>query len=226
MKPEIILYSFKIGKFVINITSDIIVQWAIILILGISVFLLTRNLKEKPNKIQTALENFYEVVNSLVLSTMGESYGRFVPYIGTLMIYLLMLNFTGLVGIEPPTQKLSTAIAFAITSFCVIHVNAIKKNGPIEYLEGYAKPFVLMLPINVMEKIVFPVSLSLRLFGNMLAATIIIDLIYQALGNIGIFAQIGLPVIVHGYFDLFDGTIQMIVFTMLTMIQIKLTAEE
>lgn len=226
MKPEIVLYSFKILNFDINITSDIVVQWVIILILGISAFLLTRNLKEKPNRMQTAAENIYEGIRSLVLNTMGESYGRFVPYIGTLMIYLIMLNFTGLVGIEPPTQKLSTAIAFAITSFCIIHVNAIKKNGPVEYLEGYTKPFILMLPINIMEKVVFPVSLSLRLFGNMLAATIIIDLIYEALGNIGMLAQIGLPIIVHGYFDLFDGAIQMIVFTMLTMIQIKLTAEE
>ena len=66
-----------------------------------------------------------------------------------------------------------------------------------------------------------PVSLALRLFGNMLAATILVDLVYEALGNFAI----GIPIIVHGYFDLFDGTIQMLVFSMLTMIQIKLTAE-
>lgn len=226
VKEEIILYSFKIGNFDVNITSDIIVQWVIVLILGIGAFLLTRNLKEKPSKKQAALESVYETISSLVINTMGKEYSRFVPYIGTLMIYLICMNFTGLIGVAPPTQKISTAVALAITSFCVIHVNSIKRNGIIEYAEAYTKPFILMTPINIMEKLVFPVSLSLRLFGNMLAATYVIDLGYEALHHVGVLAQFGLPIILHGYFDVFDGAIQMIVFTMLTMIQIKLTAEE
>lgn len=82
-----------------------------------------------------------------------------------------------------------------------------------------------MLPLNIMERVVLPISLSLRLFGNMLAATLLIDLIYEALGHFGSLFQIGLPIIVHGYFDIFDGAIQMIVFTMLTIINIKLTTE-
>ncbi len=209
-----------------NITSAIIVQWVIILILGIGSFLLTRNLKQKPGKIQAALEKLYETIESLVTETMGETYESFIPYIGTLIIYLLMLNFTGLIGIEPPTKDLSITIGFALSTFLVIHVNAIKRNGPAEYVKGYAKPFAVMLPINIMEKVVLPVSLSLRLFGNMLAASILVNLVYEALGSVAIVAQIGLPIIVHGYFDLFDGTIQMLVFTMLTMINIKLTAEE
>ena len=76
-----------------------------------------------------------------------------------------------------------------------------------------------------MERFIFPLSLSLRLIGNMVAATVVIELVYQALGSIGMLAQFGLPIFVHGYFDLFDGTIQMIVFAMLTMINIKVTAE-
>ena len=77
-----------------------------------------------------------------------------------------------------------------------------------------------MLPLNIMEKLILPVSLALRLFGNMLAATILIDLIYKNL------PRFGLQIVAHVYFDLFDGAIQMLVFSMLTMIQIKLTAEE
>jgi F-type H+-transporting ATPase subunit a len=77
-----------------------------------------------------------------------------------------------------------------------------------------------MLPINIMERVMLPISLALRLFGNMLAATLVVELVYGAL------PKIGLPIIAHAYFDLFDGTIQMLVFSMLTMIQIKLIAEE
>ena len=83
----------------------------------------------------------------------------------------------------------------------------------------------MMLPLNIMERVMLPISLALRLFGNMMAATMLIEMIYEALGSIGMLAQIGAPIIAHGYFDLFDGSIQMLVFTMLTIINIKMTAE-
>ena len=221
MEQSPIIYSHNFGFFTLDITTSVIVQWVIIAILGIGSFLLTRNLKEKPDKKQAALEKIYITVESVVTNTMGESYLRFIPYIGSLMVYLIFLNFMGLIGIKPPTQDLSVTVGLAITTFITIHYTAIKRNGFGKYLKGYVHPFAFMVPINVMERVMLPVSLALRLFGNMLAATILVDLVYEALGKFAI----GLPIIVHGYFDLFDGTIQMLVFSMLTMIQIKLTAE-
>ena len=221
MEPVIPLYSITIGgMFTIDITASVICQWIVILILGISSFLLTKNLKHKPDKKQAAIEKIYEIIQSVVTGTMGEEYKSYVPYLGSLMVYLLVLNFMGLIGVKPPTQDLSVAIGLAISTFLVIHYTALRKNGIGDYLKGYAHPFALMLPINVMEKVMLPVSLALRLYGNMLAATVLVDLVYEKL------PRLGLPIIVHGYLDLFDGTIQMLVFTMLTMIQIKLTAEE
>ena len=220
VEPVIPLYSITIGgMFTIDITASVICQWIVILILGISSFLLTKNLKHKPDKKQAAIEKIYEMIQSVVTGTMGEEYKSYVPYLGSLMVYLLVLNFMGLIGVKPPTQDLSVAIGLAISTFLVIHYTALRKNGIGDYLKGYAHPFALMLPINVMEKVMLPVSLALRLYGNMLAATVLVDLVYEKL------PRLGLPIIVHGYFDLFDGTIQMLVFTMLTMIQIKLTAE-
>ena len=226
MESSPIIYSHNFGTFAFNITTSVIVQWFIILVLGIGSFLLTRNLKLKPSKPQAALEKIYQMIHDFVGSVMGSAYLSFLPYIGTLMIYLLILNFFGLIGIKPPTQDLSVTIAFAVISFLVVNINAIKKNGIARYTKSYMHPFAFMLPINIMEKIVLPVSLSLRLFGNMVAATIVLDLLYSTLGGINIFAQIGLPVFAHVYFDLFDGTIQMLVFAMLTMINIKVTADE
>ena len=221
MEQSPIIYSHDFGAFTLDITTSVVVQWVIIIVLGIVSFLLTRNLKEKPNKKQAAIEYIYETINSLVTSTMGESYCKFVPYIGSLMIYLIFLNFMGLIGIKPPTQDLSVTIGLALTTFIAIHYTAIKRNGFGGYLKGYIHPFAFMAPINFMERVMLPVSLALRLFGNMLAATILVDLVYEVLGHFAI----GVPIIVHGYFDVFDGTIQMLVFSMLTMIQIKLTAE-
>lgn len=219
------IFSFNIGKFLINITSDIIVQWVVILILGILVYFLTRNLKRVPDKRQVVLETIYSQIEDLVRSNIGESYKGYIPYVGTLIIYLLILNLIGIIGIKPPTQNLSVTLGLGLTSFLVINYTALKRNGALGYAKGLGQPFLLMLPLNIMERVMLPISLALRLFGNMMAATMLVEMLYEALGSIGWFAQIGAPIIAHGYFDLFDGTIQMLVFTMLTIINIKMTAE-
>ena len=84
---------------------------------------------------------------------------------------------------------------------------------------------LFMLPLNIIERIMLPVSLSLRLFGNILAASFIVELVYESLDKIAWIAQIGLPIPLHAYFYVFDGTIQMVIFVMLTMINIKVVAE-
>lgn len=225
MGPVIPIFSFKIGSFSLIIGKAIIWQWVVILILGIAAVLLTRNLKRNPNKKQVVLETLYTTVEGLVKSNMGESYMSYIPYIGTLMVYLLVMNLLGLVGIEPPTANLSVTTALAISTFVVINGTAIKRNGVLKFIKGFAQPYAAMLPINIMERVIVPLSLALRLFGNMVAAALLVELLYGALAQITFIAGIGLPIIAHGYFDLFDGMIQTIVFTMLTMINIKLTSE-
>ncbi|MDU2992913.1 MAG: F0F1 ATP synthase subunit A, partial [Clostridium sp.] len=93
------IFSFNIGGFPINITRDIIVQWAVILILGIAAYILTRNLKRVPDKRQVVLETLYTTIEGLVKNNMGESYVGYIPYVGTLVIYLLVLNLMGIIGI-------------------------------------------------------------------------------------------------------------------------------
>ena len=225
METVVPIFSFNIGGFPVNIDRDIIVQWVIILILTLAAYLLTRNLKRIPDKRQVVVEAIYNYAEGLVKGNMGDSFINFIPYVGTLVIYLLAVNFTGLIGVKPPSQNINVAFGLGISSFLVINIVAMKRNGPLGYAKAFGKPYLLMLPINILERVMLPVSLSLRLFGNMLAATIIVDLIYESLGHIAWFAQAGLPIIAHGYFDLFDGTIQMLVFTMLTINYIKMTSD-
>lgn len=220
------IFSPEIFGYTIDITAGIIVEWVFILILGIVAYALTRNLKLKPTKTQAAVENIYQSMRDFIVGTMGEEYKSFVPYIGTLMIYMTTLNWAGVLGLKPPTSDVSTTAAFAIVTFVVVNVNAIKKNGLISYGKGYFHPFVPMLPLNILERVMLPVTLALRLFGNMFAAVVLVDLIYSALGSISVFAKFGIPIFVHGYFDLFDGILQTVVFSMLTMINIKTIAEE
>lgn len=219
------IFSFKIGNFPIEIGIEIIVQWVIILILGVAAYVLTKNLKRVPNKKQTVIEALYVFIKELIAQNMGSEYISFIPYLGTLIIYLVFMNLTGLIGIKPPTNNISVTSALALISFFVIQVNAIKKNGIGHYFTGFGSPYLAMLPLNIVERFILPITLSLRLFGNMVAAVILIDLVYHALSNVALISQIGIPIIIHGYFDLFDGILQAYVFTLLTMINIKLIAE-
>lgn len=219
------IFSFKIGSFPVEIGIEVIVQWVIILILGILAYVLTKNLKRVPDKKQTILETLYDFIKDLIVQNMGNEYLSFIPYIGTLILFLVFMNLTGLIGIKPPTQSISVTSALALISFLVIQATAIKKNGFGHYLIGYAHPYAAMLPLNILERFILPVTLSLRLFGNMVAAVILIDLVYAALSSVGWLAQIGIPVALHGYFDLFDGLLQAYVFSLLTMINLKLIAD-
>ncbi|MBD7912648.1 MULTISPECIES: F0F1 ATP synthase subunit A [Clostridium] len=219
------IFSFDIGGFTAIIGKQVIWQWIIMLILAVVSFLLTRNLKREPGKVQIALESLYRAVENLVKGNMGENYVGYIPYVGTLIVFLVALNLTGLVGVKPPTACLGVTAGLAISTFVVINANALKRNGLLGFLKGLASPSIFMLPLNLMERVVVPFSLALRLFGNMVAAVIITDLAYEALEGVAFIAGIGLPVILHAYFDVFDGLIQMLVFTMLTVINIKVTAE-
>ncbi len=215
------IFSLDIFGYQLGITASIVIEWIIILILAILAIALTRNLKLKPTKTQAALENLYQVLRDFIVGNMGEEYESFVPYVGTLMIYMVFLNWTGAIGFRPPTSDVSITASFALLTFLVVNVNAVRRNGLLGYGKGLVHPFAAMLPLNILERVMLPVTLALRLFGNMFAAVVLVDLIYEALGSISPIAQIGLPIILHGYFDFFDGVLQMIVFSMLTMINIK-----
>ena len=216
-------FTVAVGSFVLP--SYLIMQWVVMLIIIVLAGIVTAKLNMRPGKLQAVAEMFYESVEKLVSGNIGKDGAVFIPFIGTLMIYILLLNYVGLVGIAPPTNNLNITGAFAVVVVLIVHGNAIRKNGILGYLKGYASHGIAMIPLNLMERAIFPVSLALRLFGNMLAAGIVLELVYEGLSHITWAAQIGLPIIAHGFFDVFDGTIQMIVFVMLTVINIKITAQ-
>ena len=219
------IVSFWIGKFRVDITPEMLIQWAILLILFILAWWSTRDLKIKPNKKQVIVESIYETVKNLVYENVGEKYKDLIPFIGSMAVYLLLMNLVGLVGVVPPTKSFSVTVGLAAISFVVVQGYAIKKHGFGSYLKGYTQPIPMMLPINILERVTLPISLALRLFGNVLAATFIIELVYESLSKVAWAAQLVIPVALHGYFDIFDGVIQMVIFIMLTMINIKIVSE-
>ncbi|KOF57220.1 MULTISPECIES: F0F1 ATP synthase subunit A [Clostridium] len=205
-----------------GISTGIGVQWAIIILVTLIAWLLTRNLNKMPDKKQSAVEIVVESINNLVKENMGESYKSFIPYVGTLAIFILLMNLAGLVGAPVPTEDVSVTAGLAAITFFMIQATSIKRNGLVNYFTAFGKPKLFLLPINILERFTTPLSLCLRLFGNMTAGGVLLSLIYKGMGH---FAFV-LPVPFHFYFDVFDGGLQMLIFVMLTMINIKITAEE
>lgn len=219
------IVSFTLGGFQIDLSQEMVIQWGIIALIALLSWWATRNLSIRPNKKQTVVETIYTSLRGVIKSNVGEKYMDILPFIGTIAVYIFTMNMVGLVGLIPPTKTFSVTVALGLISFFVIQSYAIKEHGVGSYLKGYAQPVVVMLPINLLERLMFPVSLALRLFGNILAATFLVELVYENLHKVAFIAQIGLPVPLHGYFDIFDGVIQVVIFVMLTMINIKIVSE-
>lgn len=225
MEPSEALFSFYLGKIAIDVKPEAIVQLVIVLLILLLAWWSTRNMKIRPTKKQTIVESIYNMVNNVVISNIGESFIDIVPFVGTLGIFVLVMNLTGLVGISPPTKNFSVTLTLGLMSFVVVQGYAIRKNGFGGYFKGYLEPVSFILPITILERIMLPISLSLRLFGNMLAATFIVELVYESLEKLAWFAQLVIPIPLHLYFDIFDGGIQAVIFVMLTMINIKIVSE-
>lgn len=219
------LFYLNLFGYSFGVTYNLIMQWIVIAIITIAVIVLTRNFKKIPGRRQMIVEIFVNTVNNLVKENMGEEFMSYVPYIGTLFIYILLMNMTGLFGFRPPTQDFNVGLGLAIISFIVIQYTAISRHGLASYFGGYFRPYAALLPLTIIERFMLPVSLSLRLFGNITAAVVIMDLVYSGLGSFTWFTMLLVPVPLHFFYDIFEAGIQMIIFVMLTMINIKVISE-
>ena len=221
------LTTLDLGFLEIGITRAMITSTAILLVLSAIFYYLGRNLEVVPKtKKQLISESIYTFIHGLISDNIGSRYTFLVPFLGTILIYIVGMNLVGLFGLKPPTISLSTALGFGISAFFLIHAIAIKYGGVKGYLKSYLKPMAPLLPITIMERFLFPISLTLRLFGNILAATVIMSLLYASLIKLYYIGAVFIPIPFHLYFDVFDGVLQGFIFTLLTMIQIKLLAEE
>ena len=218
-----VIFEFTISNHTYDVTMSIVLQWIIMAVIIVFVLLLTRNFGKLPSKRQTVVEMVVNLFNGLVCSNLGNEYKkRFVPFIGTLGLFIALMNLTGLVGFAPSTRDINVTAMLALISAVVINGNSIAKNGLGGYLHGYINPYAFMLPMNIIEKFTIPLSLCLRLFINMLVGVVFMELTYMALGH---FAFV-VPIPLHFFFDLFVAVIQTYVFVMLTIVFTKTSVEE
>ncbi len=171
-----------------------------------------------PKGFLNVIELLVESVDNMLVSSMGEKHGpRFANYVGSLFGFLLLCNLSGLIGLRPPTSDFGVTFPLAIITWCMIQYNGIKyqKWGKLKSL---FEPVFLFFPVNVISEVSTPISMSLRLFGNMFSGTLMMALVYGLIKVGSVSLAIVWPAALHAYLDVFAGVLQAYVFTMLTMV--------
>ncbi|MCD8341693.1 MAG: F0F1 ATP synthase subunit A [Clostridiales bacterium] len=204
---------FSIGG--IDILESTVVTWVIMAVLILASFLLTRNLKvQNISKRQAAVEFCVTKLEDIVTDMVGEKGRSYTPYLITVLLYIGFANLIGIFGFKPPTKDLNVTIALAVMSIVLVQVANIRARGAKGWLHSFIEPVPVVAPFNVLDLITRPLSLCMRLFGNVLGAFVIMELIEAVVPAV-------VPMVASLYFDIFDGILQAYVFVFLTSIYIK-----
>ncbi len=215
------IFSYELFGQTLWITTTHVCALIVILILLIFSIAANRAMKratEIPSGFQNVLELIVEMLDGMVCGTMGKIAGpKFVNYISTIFIFILLSNISGIFGLRPPTADYGTTLALGLITFFLIWITKFKNVPKKQIWADMCSPLPpwlpIWLPINIISEVATPISLSLRMFANVLSGTAIMALVYGLLGKIAL----AWPAALHAYFDLFSGAIQTYVFCMLTM---------
>lgn len=224
--PRIIITFGDSGK--IFLTESTCYAMIVAVILGALGIWLGSNLKEVPKGKQVLAEVIVGFVYNFAEENMGKKDGDiYAPYLGSLIMYLIFANSLGLIGIRPITADIDVTAGLAIVSFLIIQVASVHRLGFKRRLDEMCDPFVFMLPMEIISNIVLPVTLALRLFGNIFGGMIVVDMWLDLMGKLSLkFCSVpilrlftGIPL--NLFFDIFEPLIQAYIFAVLTAINLK-----
>lgn len=215
------VFGFDIGSVHIGFDETTVVSWIIIALLTVAAILLTRNFKVtgEISKRQQIMELIYEKAEGFFKGILSPKVYNFIPWLMTVALYIGMSNIIGLLGFKPPTKSMQVTAALAITSIVIVEYCAFKDKGFLGRIKAFTKPIWVITPINILEVFTKPLSLCMRLFGNVLAAFTIMELIK-------IYVPVVIPMVLSLYFDLFDGLLQAYIFVFLTSLYIQEAVED
>ena len=202
----------------IGITETIVATWIIMAVLIIGAIILRVKFFKDPKDVpETNLQNIVEFavesMEKFATGPLGEKYVWLDSWFFMLITFLFFSNISGLFGLRAPTADMATTLAMSSATFLIVQAMAFRYSTK-EHIKSLFQPFPIFLPINIIGEFAIIVSLSFRMFGNILAGTIIMGLVY---GLLPWWATIGVPSALHIYFDLFAGAIQAFIFCMLSM---------
>ena len=203
---------FSLGP--LEVTSTVVNTWIIMTGVSILLIILGRRLRVRPTRFQNALEWIVEAIDGLISGMIPHQPRLFLPIIGTLAVFIAAANLGGLIpGIKSPSTDINTPLALAIVVFVSVHYYGIRSKGIVGHLKHYVEPIFILLPIEIASEIARTLSLTFRLFGNILGEEIVVAVLFVILPYF-----IPVPMML---FSIFTSVIQAYVFTLLTTVYIS-----
>lgn len=209
---------------ILDVTGEVITMWALLAVLAVFSLLVTRNLKERPGKLQNMVELGIERLESFFSGILGRESGRkYYFFLSSMFIFILFANYSGLIPgmgltkyFKAPTSSLSVTLGLGICAFLFLQIAGLCA-GAKKYFKRFVSPMAFMLPLLLLDEIIKPASLALRLFGNVFGEETVTEKLYEIL-------PVGAPMIMMALSLLFCA-IQAVVFTMLVSIYLSETLE-
>jgi F-type H+-transporting ATPase subunit a len=219
------VFRFRVFGMEVAVNETVIISWLSMAVLIILSLILTRRLQTVPRGAQTILEALIGFLDNFSKEQFGRRAKTYGPYIGTVFLFLIVANIIPVLSpisvslfghvyhppfvIKPPARDINFTAALAILSILLVLIGGLRARGFGGWCKNLLHPVPMMLPFNLMEYVIRPTSLCLRLFGNILGGFIIMRLIEAVV-------PVGLPPLLSLYFDFLDGLIQALVFAFLT----------
>ena len=219
-KSEVVIKLFGI----LDITGEVIAMWIMLFVLALISFIVKKNLKERPGKFQNIIETGVEYLDNFFSDILGKKKSRkYFTFLASLFIFIIFSNYSGMIPgvgltdyVKAPTASLSVTAALGVMTFVFLQVSGIRHNAK-HYFTHFVKPMFFMLPLLLLDEIIKPASLALRLYGNIFGEEMVTEELYHIF-------PIGVPVVMMVLSLLFCA-LQAMVFTMLVSIYLDEVTE-
>ncbi|RJP41669.1 MAG: ATP synthase F0 subunit A [Desulfobacteraceae bacterium] len=211
-----------VGGYTFAFNLDVIVMtWIVIGVLLFFGFMATRHRNIVPGPIQVMGEIIVSQFYVLTRDALGDKLAKtYAPLVCALFMFLLMSNWIGVLPhLFEPTTDLNTPLSLGLMGFVLAHYAGIRAKGFKKYMKAYFEPVFFMMPLNIIGELAKVISISFRLFGNIMGGSIIIMVVSY------LTYSVLLPPFLYAFFGFFIGTIQAFVFTMLTIVYIAVQVE-
>ncbi|MFB8795011.1 MAG: F0F1 ATP synthase subunit A [Microcoleus sp.] len=205
----------------VTINATLVFTWMIVLLLGVGAWLVTRQLSTDPqlSHWQNLLEVLVVSLREQIQQTSGQNPDRYLPFVGTLFIFIATSNLLAIVpGYHPPTGSLSTTAALAVSVFFAVPVFGIRQQGIWKYLRHYLEPSPILLPFHIISELSRTLALAVRLFGNVMSEGMIGAILISI-------APFFFPIIMQAL-GLLTGLIQAYIFAILAVVYIGSASNE
>lgn len=209
---------------ILDVTGEVVAMWIILALLTVISLIIRKNIKQRPGKFQNIIETGIEYLDNFFGDTVGREKSRkYFAYLATLFIFIIFCNYTGLIPgvgmtdyVKAPTASLSVTAGIAVTSFVFLQYAGLRM-GAKHYFKRFVSPMFFMLPLLLLDEIIKPASLALRLFGNVYGEEMVTHQLYHII-------PVGVPVVMMVLSILFCA-LQALVFSMLTAIYLDEVTE-